>query len=162
MMGGALPENDLFPPRLESPCWKGLGADSEEKHERCSGDGLKVASDPNLPIREADTFRNSGRDACLLINKKKRGSGRVEGRAIKQGGDIGRRDGLAEQVALPLCASIGLETCQLPGVFDALGRRRQAKSLCKAEDRADDHLAVFALVETRHEAPVNLDLVEMK
>ena len=47
------------PPRPRIPCWKGLGADSEEKHEPVSDidtavvDSLK-ALDPKRPIREAD------------------------------------------------------------------------------------------------------------
>src|SRR6188472_3301260 len=49
----------IVPPRLRIPYWKGLGADSEEKHEPVSDidtavvDSLKVL-DPNRPIREAD------------------------------------------------------------------------------------------------------------
>ena len=49
----------IVPPRLRIPWWKGLGADSEEKHEPASDidtagvDGLKVL-DPDRPIREAD------------------------------------------------------------------------------------------------------------
>src|SRR5258707_15219078 len=49
----------IVPPRLRIPYWKGLGADSEEKHEPASDidtvvvDGLK-ALDPKRPIREAD------------------------------------------------------------------------------------------------------------
>src|SRR5216683_7120110 len=49
----------IVPPRLRIPCWKGLGADSEEKHEPVSDidtvavDSLK-ALDPQWPIREAD------------------------------------------------------------------------------------------------------------
>ena len=49
----------IVPPRLRIPCWKGLGADSEEKHEPASDidiavvDSLKVL-DPKRPIREAD------------------------------------------------------------------------------------------------------------
>jgi hypothetical protein len=49
----------IVPPRLRIPCWKGPGADSEEKHEPASDidiavvDSLK-ALDPNRPIREAD------------------------------------------------------------------------------------------------------------
>jgi hypothetical protein len=48
----------IVPPRLRIPCWKGPGADSEEKHEPASDidiavvDSLK-ALDPNRPIREA-------------------------------------------------------------------------------------------------------------
>ena len=63
----------IVPPRLRIPCWKGLGADSEEKHEPVGDidtavvDGLK-ALDPERPIREAnipsycrrDLFRNPG------------------------------------------------------------------------------------------------------
>jgi len=49
----------IVPPRLRIPYWKGLGADSEEKHEPAGDidaevvDSLK-ALDPNRPIREAD------------------------------------------------------------------------------------------------------------
>src|SRR5476651_234624 len=52
----------IVPPRSRIPCWKGLGADSEEKHEPASDidtvvmDSLK-ALDPNRPIREADIGR---------------------------------------------------------------------------------------------------------
>jgi hypothetical protein len=48
--GKAAPK--IVPPRLRIPSWKGLGADSEEKHEPASGvdtelvDSLK-ALDPN-------------------------------------------------------------------------------------------------------------------
>src|SRR6476660_7903209 len=48
----------IVPPRLRIPYWKGLGADSEEKHEPVSDidtvvvDSLK-ALDPKRPIREA-------------------------------------------------------------------------------------------------------------
>src|SRR5271169_4739510 len=44
-------DHKIVPPRLRIPCWKGLGADSEEKHEPVSDidtivvDGLK-ALDP--------------------------------------------------------------------------------------------------------------------
>src|SRR5258706_8305864 len=56
----------IVPPRLRIPCWKGLGADSEEKHEPASDidtmavDSLK-ALDPKRPIREAD-IRRTGWD----------------------------------------------------------------------------------------------------
>jgi hypothetical protein len=52
----------IVPPRLRIPYWKGLGADSEEKHEPVSDidtvvvDSLK-ALDPKRPIREADIVR---------------------------------------------------------------------------------------------------------
>jgi hypothetical protein len=52
-------DRKIVPPRLRTPCWKGLGADSEEKHEPASDidiavvDSLK-ALDPDRPIREAD------------------------------------------------------------------------------------------------------------
>src|SRR5882757_299557 len=55
--GKAAPK--IVPPRLRIPYWKGLGADSEEKHEPASdidtvvADSLKVL-DPKRPIREAD------------------------------------------------------------------------------------------------------------
>ena len=55
--GKATPK--IVPPRLRLPCWKGLAADPEEKHEPASGvhtelvDSLK-ALDPERPIREAD------------------------------------------------------------------------------------------------------------
>src|ERR1700688_4272998 len=50
---------EIVPPRPRIPWWKGLGADSEEKHEPASDidtalmDSLKVL-DPEGPIREAD------------------------------------------------------------------------------------------------------------
>src|SRR5260370_12000574 len=62
--GKAAPK--IVPPRLRIPCWKGLGAASEEKHEPASDidtmavDSLK-ALDPKRPIREAD-IRRAGRD----------------------------------------------------------------------------------------------------
>ena len=49
----------IVPPRPRIPCWKGLGANSEEKREPVSDidtaavDSLKVL-DPKRPIREAD------------------------------------------------------------------------------------------------------------
>src|SRR6185503_6138870 len=52
-------DQKIVPPRLRIPCWKGLGADSEEKHEPVSDidtapvDSLKPL-DPKRPIREAD------------------------------------------------------------------------------------------------------------
>jgi hypothetical protein len=60
----------IVPPRLRIPCWKGLGADSEEKRETASDidtvvvDSLK-ALDPKWPIREAD-IRTSRLLACNL------------------------------------------------------------------------------------------------
>jgi hypothetical protein len=52
-------DRKIVPPRPRIPCWKGLGADSEEKREPVSDidtavvDSLKVL-DPRRPIREAD------------------------------------------------------------------------------------------------------------
>jgi len=52
-------DRKIVPPRSRTPCWKGPGADSEEKHEPVSDidtapmEGLK-ALDPDRPIREAD------------------------------------------------------------------------------------------------------------
>src|SRR6478672_9761606 len=54
----------IVPPRPRIPYWKGLGADSEEKHEPVSDidtvvvDSLKVL-DPKWPIREADSSQTS-------------------------------------------------------------------------------------------------------
>src|SRR6478609_8379950 len=54
----------IVPPRPRIPYWKGLGADSEGKHEPASDidtalvDSLKVL-DPEGPIREADIVRSS-------------------------------------------------------------------------------------------------------
>ena len=62
-------DQKIVPPRLRIPYWKGLGADSEEKHEPASDidtalmDGLK-ALDPKRPIREAD-IANPSAYACL-------------------------------------------------------------------------------------------------
>src|SRR6516162_4974292 len=53
----------IVPPHLRTPCWKGPGADSEEKREpasdinTCAVDSLKVL-DPKRPIREADIAQN--------------------------------------------------------------------------------------------------------
>src|SRR5262249_12499739 len=53
-------DRKIVPPRLRIPYWKGLGAESEEKHEPASDidtgvvDSLK-ALDLKRPIREADT-----------------------------------------------------------------------------------------------------------
>src|SRR5271157_1657378 len=55
----------IVPPRPRIPWWKGLGADSEEKHEPVSdidtaaADSLKVL-DPKRPIREADIVQHGG------------------------------------------------------------------------------------------------------
>src|ERR1700733_14763129 len=102
------------------------------------------------------------RNGHALVALVASGSGGVEERAIQQSGNFSRRDGLAEQVALPLRTSVGLETCELGCVFDALGRGRQAQSLRQSEDGADDDQTLITLVEMRHEAPVDLDLVEVK
>lgn len=59
-------------------------------------------------------------------------------------------------------ASIGLQICQLHGVFDTLGGSRQAKSFCETEDGADDYLGVVAFIEARHKAAINLGLVQTK
>ena len=59
----------IVPPRLRLPWWKGLGADSEEKHEPASDidtavvDGLKVL-DPDRPIREADIRKSCSTGKC--------------------------------------------------------------------------------------------------
>ena len=56
------PTNRLFHLVSRIPYWKGLGAESEEKHEPASDidtevvDSLK-ALDPDRPIREADIMR---------------------------------------------------------------------------------------------------------
>src|SRR6476659_3024165 len=80
----------IVPPRLRIPYWKGLGADSEEKHEPVSDidtvvvDSLK-ALDPKRPIREAvistetkrrlgvaivPRFFTQGSDAYKLMNRR--------------------------------------------------------------------------------------------
>src|ERR1700754_4801065 len=62
------------------------------------------------------------------------GGGTVEACVTEQQRrDISRGDGLAEQIALPLRAPVGLEISQLLRLFDAFGCGGQAKSLCKAE-----------------------------
>ena len=63
---GKVVQKKIVPPRPRIPYWKGLGADSEEKHEPASDidtalvDSLKVL-DPEGPIREAD-IPPQGRD----------------------------------------------------------------------------------------------------
>ena len=55
-------DRKIVPPRPRIPCWKGLGADSEEKREPVGDidtaivESLKVL-DPKPPIREADIVR---------------------------------------------------------------------------------------------------------
>jgi len=55
-------DQKIVPPRLRIPYWKGLGADSEEKHEHMSDidtvvvDILKALV-PKRPIRESDIQR---------------------------------------------------------------------------------------------------------
>ena len=62
-------DQKIAPPRSRTPCWKGLSADSEEKHEPASDidtggmDSLK-ALDPNRPIREADIC-DATSDVCF-------------------------------------------------------------------------------------------------
>ena len=57
-------DQKIVPPRLRTPCWKGLSAESEEKREPASDintatlDSLK-ALDPNRPIREADIMESA-------------------------------------------------------------------------------------------------------
>jgi hypothetical protein len=64
----------IVPPRPRIPCWKGLSADSEEKHEPVSdidtaaADSLKVL-DPKRPTREADMTRTN-RDVCSSLRKQ--------------------------------------------------------------------------------------------
>src|SRR6185437_6944099 len=54
----------IVPPRLRTPSWTGLGAESEEKREPASDieaavvDSLKVL-DPERPTREADLNRQA-------------------------------------------------------------------------------------------------------
>ena len=59
-------DHKIVPPRLRIPYWKGLSADSEEKHEPASAiDTVVVESlkalDPERPIREADISNSSAR-----------------------------------------------------------------------------------------------------
>jgi hypothetical protein len=67
----------IVPPRLRIPYWKGLGADSEEKHEPVSDidtvvvDSLK-ALDPEWPIREADVVLHRGERQVRAINGRER------------------------------------------------------------------------------------------
>ena len=67
--GKAAPK--IVPPRLRIPSWRGLGADSEEKHEPASDidtvvvDSLK-ALDPKRPIREADITQIAPSPASVM------------------------------------------------------------------------------------------------
>jgi hypothetical protein len=62
----------IVPPHSRIPSWKGLCADSEEKHvlasdgETAEVDSLK-ALDPNRPIREADMRGRTQESRCLTI-----------------------------------------------------------------------------------------------
>jgi hypothetical protein len=63
----------IVPPRLRIPCWKGLGADSEEKREPASDidtvvvDGLK-ALDPNVWTRRA-LQEKAARLGCTVLHQ---------------------------------------------------------------------------------------------
>jgi hypothetical protein len=65
----------IVPPRLRIPCWKGLGADSEEKREPASDidtvvvDSLK-ALDPKWPIREEKREPASDIDTVVVDSLK--------------------------------------------------------------------------------------------
>ena len=67
----------IVPPRLRIPYWKGLGADSEEKHEPGSDidtvvvDSLK-ALDPKRPIREADIAFPRAREPAIFMGFRRR------------------------------------------------------------------------------------------
>jgi hypothetical protein len=55
-------DRKIVPPRSRIPYWKGLSAESEEKHEPVSDIDTKAVDslntlDPNRPIREADMAR---------------------------------------------------------------------------------------------------------
>src|SRR4029078_5080266 len=73
----------IVPPRLRIPYWKGLGADSEEKHEPVSDidtvvvDSLK-ALDPKRPIREADIDQPAAPIAICEYTAKVSGQQRRE------------------------------------------------------------------------------------
>jgi hypothetical protein len=89
----------IVPPRLRIPYWKGLGADSEEKHEPVSDidtvvvDSLK-ALDPKRPIREADIPGVNGyvsnvpqSDSCTAAGGALIRSPRRRGRALAHSGN---------------------------------------------------------------------------
>src|SRR6266404_3373643 len=68
----------IVPPRLRIPYWKGLGADSEEKHEPVSDidtvvvDSLK-ALDPKRPIREVEPLlivRRALREQIVILHRR--------------------------------------------------------------------------------------------
>ena len=66
----------IVPPRSRTPCWKGPGADSEEKHEPASDtDTVLVESlkalDPVRPIREADIIQGKADiNKCSLMTER--------------------------------------------------------------------------------------------
>src|SRR6476620_11544229 len=76
----------IVPPRLRIPYWKGLGADSEEKHEPVSDidtvvvDSLK-ALDPKRPIREADVRARRG--AAIALGRLRGGQGELKYRTAR-------------------------------------------------------------------------------
>src|SRR5262245_54011858 len=71
-------DRKIVPPRLRIPYWKGLGAESEEKHEPASDidtgvvDSLK-ALDLKRPIREADIPTSMQRFAHLCATRGRPG-----------------------------------------------------------------------------------------
>src|SRR5271169_3113385 len=81
----------IVPPRLRIPYWKGLGADSEEKHEPVGDtntakmNSLKVL-DPKRPIRKADVIEAGGLHVILTeFHESARIDRQLFGRCARQG-----------------------------------------------------------------------------
>src|ERR1700735_5257268 len=78
----------------------------------------------------------------------------------QQSFDLVRRDCFAEKISLSLKASVGLQRCELVGVFYAFGSRRKTKSFCQSQNCAHDGVAFHVLAEALDEVAIDLNAIE--
>ena len=121
----------IVPPRLRILCWKGLGADSEEKREPASDidtvvvDSLK-ALDPKWPIREVDV----GERLPVVIADDEAGVGLLDGPGRREAADGHRvRDIIACCRLRQRLLCVGLREYHLGSVDIRFGRCRREHSV---------------------------------
>src|SRR6267142_963606 len=103
----------IVPPRLRIPYWKGLGADSEEKHEPASDidtvvvDSLK-ALDPKRPIREADISAPYQEETSSSSTKRQvlKRTALIEPSWIRFSGSLPRN-----RLKLSICSTADMQRC---------------------------------------------------
>jgi hypothetical protein len=115
----------IVPPRLRTPCWKGPGADSEEKREpasdinTCAVDSLKVL-DPERPIREADIGRIY---SITSFTRRRNDSGTVKPSALA----VVRLITRSNFVGCSTGRSAGLAPRRILSTYSAARRNRSGK-----------------------------------